>query len=344
MKGLVPFASFLCFVGLLPIQGRQPFRYEEQASGTTSRLRGVSAVDENVVWASGAGGTFVRTTDGGKTWRAGTVPGATDLDFRDVHGVDRNTAYLLSIGEGDNSRIYKTTDGGASWTIQFTNTHPSGFFDGIAFWDANTGLAFSDPVDGRILIVRTEDGGATWNEVPRANIPPALPGEAGFAASGSSIVATQPGYAWIGTGGGPKARVFRSSDRGLTWSVADTPVAAGTGSAGIFSLHFIGSQQGYAVGGDYQKEREANANFAVTNDGGRTWTLGPQLPGYRSAVAMASAAVIAVGPSGSDLLQRPGEWLSIGTTAFHAISFDPDHRAGWSVGDAGKIARWYFPR
>src|SRR5947199_10482647 len=85
-------------------------RWVPQNSTTTSSLRGVSAVNAKVVWASGTGGTWLRTTDGGSKWNAARVAGADDLDFRDVHGVDDRTAYLLSIGAGDKSRIYKTVN------------------------------------------------------------------------------------------------------------------------------------------------------------------------------------------------------------------------------------------
>lgn len=86
-----------------------------QASGTTVRLRGVSAVNRQVAWASGANGTYARTTDGGRSWQTGQVHGAADLDFRDVDAFDADTAYLLAIGPGERSRIYKTTDGGRTW-------------------------------------------------------------------------------------------------------------------------------------------------------------------------------------------------------------------------------------
>src|SRR5262249_46794587 len=105
-----------------------------QISNSTASLRGVSAVSEQVAWASGTGGTFLRTTDGGTTWTAGKVPGAERLDFRDVQAVDANTAYLLSIGKGETSRVYKTTDGGANWTLQLQNKDAEGFFDEMAFW------------------------------------------------------------------------------------------------------------------------------------------------------------------------------------------------------------------
>ena len=95
---------------------RRVLTQEAQMSGTDARLIAVSAVSEKVVWVSGARGTWLRTTDGGTNWRGGRVPGADTLQFRDVEGVDSNTAYLLSIGPGDQSRIYKTTDAGAHWS------------------------------------------------------------------------------------------------------------------------------------------------------------------------------------------------------------------------------------
>src|SRR5215471_17917135 len=78
-----------------------------QSSGTTARLRGVSAVNPTVAWASGSDGVYLKTTDGGETWRAATVPGAESLDFRDVHALDDRTAWLMSIGTGESSRIYR---------------------------------------------------------------------------------------------------------------------------------------------------------------------------------------------------------------------------------------------
>ncbi|HEY9227146.1 MAG TPA: hypothetical protein VIP11_10895, partial [Gemmatimonadaceae bacterium] len=85
----------------------------DQKSGTTALLIAVSPVNDRVAWVSGSLGTWLRTTDGGTTWQTGRVPGADSLQFRDVHAVDANTAYLLSIGDGNQSRIYKTTDAGA---------------------------------------------------------------------------------------------------------------------------------------------------------------------------------------------------------------------------------------
>ena len=300
-------------------------------------------VNDSVAWASGSGGTWLRTTAGGRVWLSGSVPGADSLDFRDVHAVSADTAFLMSAGEGERSRIYKTTDAGRSWTLQYTNPHPQGFFDGMAFWNAQNGIAYSDPVDGRFLVITTSDGGRTWIRVPPANLPPALPGEAAFAASGTGIAVQAPGHVWFGTGGGPNARVFHSADRGRTWQVAATPLPA-SASSGIFSLAFRDPRNGVAVGGDYQRPGDAGNNVIVTADGGRTWNRIPGSPpsGYRSGVAYVPGAsgplMVAVGTSGSDLSSDDGRsWTPIDSLALNSVGFAG--AAGWAVGPAGRVAR-----
>ena len=145
--------------------------WTEQQSGVTARFRGITAFSDRVAWASGSGGTVVRTADGGATWQRLTIPNAEKLDFRDIDAVSDDTAFALSIGSGDSSRIYKTIDAGKTWTLQYTNTDPKAFFDAMAFWDAERGLAFSDSVDGQLVMVRTENGGRTWTRVPAAGLP-----------------------------------------------------------------------------------------------------------------------------------------------------------------------------
>ena len=317
-----------------------------QASGTKARLRGLSVVSEKVAWASGTGGTFVITTDGGKSWRAGTVPGASSFDFRDVHGVDATTAYLLSIGAGEQSRILKTTDGGATWAMLYVNKDPKGFLDAIAFWDADDGLALGDPVGGRFVVLSSEDGGKTWEPTPAEGMPQALPGEGAFAASGTCLVVTRDGHAWFGTGGAKASRVFRSSDRGKTWKAHETPVMAASPSSGIFSLAFDDADHGVAVGGDYKEPGLAGNVVALTSDGGRTWRLpkGEQPGGYRSAVAFVPGTqgrtLVAVGPTGSDISVDGGEnWRRLGTTGFHAVGF-ASPSAGWAAGEDGMVAKF----
>src|SRR5471032_3155487 len=127
-----------------------------QTSGVTAGFRGVSAVSDSVVWASGTGATVVRTGDGGATWQTLAVPDAAGLDFRDIDAVDVNTAYVLSIDTGK-SHIFKTTDAGAHWVLQFT-PEPNVFLDAMSFADATHGFAIVDPIDSTFVLFTTSDG------------------------------------------------------------------------------------------------------------------------------------------------------------------------------------------
>src|SRR5258708_7350215 len=206
-------------------------QWVKQTINTTASLRGLSVVNEKIVWASGTGGTVIRTIDGGKTWKVMIVPGAEKLDFRDVEAFDANTAYILSIGNGESSRIYKTTDGGITWNLEFKNTNEKAFFDAIACWDKNNCIAMSDPVDHKFVVINTTDGGANWKSMDTSKMPPAKDGEAAFAASGTCLIAQGKNNAFLVTGGSD-ARVLKSTDRGTAWSVYDTPMIKGTAGSG----------------------------------------------------------------------------------------------------------------
>jgi photosystem II stability/assembly factor-like uncharacterized protein len=263
-----------------------------QQSNTTENLRGIGVLPNHVAWASGTHGTYLRTTDGGKSWQAAHVPGAESLDFRDVEAFSADLAYLLSAGPGDQSRIYKTTDAGKNWALQFTNKDPKGFFDCMAFWNRDHGIAVGDPIADnsgklRFELITTEDGGKNWKPIPPDTLPPAVEGEGAFAASGTCITVQGDSNVWFASGG-KVASVFRSTDAGKTWTVADTPIIHGPDSAGIFSIAFRDATHGVIAGGDYKHPEQDGPNLAYTDDGGVTWklsTLSPQT--YFSAVAFA---------------------------------------------------------
>jgi photosystem II stability/assembly factor-like uncharacterized protein len=326
----------------LVIQAQAPFTWSPLSTGVGARLRGVSAVSDRVAWASGTDGTILRTTDGGSTWQQPAIPGAGTLDFRDIDAVDDDTAYALSIGPGERSRIYKTSDGGGTWVEQFVNRDPKAFFDAMAFWDADRGVAVSDAVDGQFVILTTGDGGRSWMRVPPAALPAALPNEGFFAASGTNVAIAAPDHVWVGTGAANEARVLRSLDGGRTWALSTTPLAAGP-SAGIFSIAFSDAQHGIVVGGDYKAEAVAGSNAALTADGGVTWTAVTGLSGFRSAVAYVpgnAASILAVGPSGTDISTDAGRtWTPLPGPGFHAFSFPRRGTVGYGVGEKGSASK-----
>jgi photosystem II stability/assembly factor-like uncharacterized protein len=337
--------TLFCLAGIL-FSDPAIAQWTPQESGTKARLRGLSAVSDDIAWAGGSKGTCLRTSDGGATWQAIAVPDSAGLDFRDVQGFDDKAACLLSIGPGELSRIYRTADAGASWKIQHTNADPKGFLDAIAFWDTDHGLALGDPVDGRFVILRTVDAGRSWSKIAADGMPEALPGEGAFAASGTCLVVRGETNAWFGTGGGASARVFRSTDRGRTWTVSTSTIKAGIPSAGIFSLAFRDDRHGVAVGGDFKTVDDSTGNVATTDDGGRTWNPAEKArpSGFRSAVAYIPGSpgpsVVTVGPSGSDWSTDGGRsWSRMGDQGFHALSCGGPGQSGWAVGEDGRIAR-----
>ncbi|MEV6332839.1 oxidoreductase [Streptomyces sp. NPDC051909] len=313
------------------------------ATGTDARFRGLAAVSRSVAWAAGSKGTVLRTTDGGASWRNVSPPEAAGLEFRDVEAFDARRAVVLAIGEGEASRVFRTEDGGATWTESFRNTDPRAFYDCMTFFDRRHGLAMSDPVDGRYRILSTRDGGRSWEVLPDAGMPAALPGEAGFAASGQCLVSAGPRDVWLATGGGATGRVLHSADRGLTWTATETTVPAGEGAKGVFGLAFRDRRHGIAVGGDYRKDQPSPQAAAVTGDAGRSWTASATPPpAYRSGVAWlphTKSAALAVGPTGTDLTTDGGRtWRTVDPGSYDTVDCTADG-ACWAAGEKGRIAR-----
>ena len=326
-----------------------------QNSGTTQGLIAVSPVNPRVVWASGRGGTFVVTTDGGETWKAGVVPGAETLQFRDVQGVSEKVAYLSSIGSNPGDfRIYKTEDGGATWTMQFQNQTVGAFYDCFAFWTPRRGIAHSDSVNGKFPDLRTTDG-MTWQDIS-SNLPPALPGEASFASSGT-CVATQGGNnAWIATGGSTVARILATRDEGDTWKAYNTPLVSSP-SAGAFTVAFRDPWHGIVGGGDLDPTDPNKAATAVSSDGGKTWKLTNKPPvtgaifglSYVSRTGegignnLGRAVVITANAGGAAWTPDEGStWFTLpGVSGYWAVAF-ASPKAGWLVGTEGRILKISF--
>jgi photosystem II stability/assembly factor-like uncharacterized protein len=328
-------------------------RWSVQTSGIDTNLRGVSAVYISdaiatrhpadsaearhiAVWACGSNGAILFSSDEGKTWKRLHVTGGDALDFRGIVAFDETTAYVMSSGEGDKSRIYKTTDGGENWKLECTDKRPSFFLDAlVCHGDC---YALSDPVNGKFVLVRAQNG-ENWKELPSDGMPAALPGEGAFAASGTALAIDWNGEIYFGTGGGKAARVFHSPDFGKTWTVAETPIASGNASSGIFSI-VLDAKLLIAVGGDYKDPKRTDRVAAYSQDDGKTWTLAAQQPGgYRSAVVRLYGAMLAVGPTGEDISYDQGaHWKHTDSLDLNG-AFVLDIYNGWAVGAKGTIAR-----
>lgn len=320
----------------------------EQRSGTNALLQAVSPVNDQVVWVSGHEATYAITVDGGATWAPAVVADAEGLQFRDVAAFDDRTAYLMSAGPGDQSRIYRTDDGGGSWRLQFTATDPDAFLDCMDFWSPDRGLAYGDAIDGVPYLLVTEDGGERWSRVPADVLPAALEGEGGFAASGTCLITGAGGRAWVATGNGARARVLRTDDFGASWGVADVPVVGGAAS-GLATVQIDSDGRGVALGGVIGDDSIRSENVAVTLDGGATWAPGGALemagPVYGAALAPGTEGLaVAVGPRGVDWTADGGlSWQSADTITYWAAAFASEG-AGWAVGPVGRVLELSFQR
>src|SRR5437588_252293 len=163
-------------------------------------LYATAAVDANTVFAVGAAGTILRTTDGGASWSFQSIGGAS------------LAAATMGTAVGAGGTLRRTTRGGGSCSPHASGT--SLWLSGVSFTDANNGTA----VGGAGTILRTTDGGATWT--PQAS---------GTSVSLFSVSFTD---ANTGTAVGLSGTILRTIDGGVTW----TPQASGT-SVSHSSVH-----------------------------------------------------------------------------------------------------------
>jgi photosystem II stability/assembly factor-like uncharacterized protein len=343
MRRLVVLTALLGIVAVSSAGAARPgYAWHDTSTGTTDHFRGLAAVSATTAWISGytpAGdGAVMRTTDRGASWQDVTPPGSTGLQFRDISAFSADDAVAMSIGDNpDDFRMYVTHDGGQSWALTFVNSEPTAFYDCMSFFNRKDGLAVSDPPDGvHFRVIATTDGGMSWH-VTGLDMP-AAPGAFGFAASGECLTTDHGHRAWFGSGGS-EASIFRSNDRGVTWTKSPTPLVAGA-SAGINGIAFNGQNRGIAVGGDFSAPTASPDAFALSRNGGSSWSLAAHAPSeYRSGVTWVDGhTAIAVGLTGSDVSTDAGaSWQSFDDGSLDTVDC-ANPNACWASGANGRVA------
>jgi len=322
----------------------EPIGWRPLSTGSTASIRGLAAFDDEVAYVSGTAGTLLRTVDGGATWRSVAPAGTEDCDFRDVEALDRDRVVAMVAGQP--ARVYRSDDGGEHWRLVHEDPRPAAFLDAMAF-AGDTGMIFGDAIDGRFCMLQTDDGGRTWWDRSGDLLPPPRAGEAAFAASGTCLVAADPGRLLFSlvTGGGPCRSILfgpGASEAGHPRH-HPLPLRSGGSSLGAFSVAWRGPQA-VAVGGDYREPLQDRGTAAVTADGGETWRAS-NAGGFRSAVIWLGAdTLLAVGSHGASWSGDAGEtWQAFGDVGFHCLCRGRDGSV-WAAGSDGRVAKLVMAR
>ena len=337
MKSILPLAILL-FSLAAHGQLKNP-KVNVLTSGTKTSLRGLSVVNDRVLWTSGSGGTVAQSSDGGKTWKWMVVKGFENRDFRDIEAFDATTAVIMAVDAP--AYILRTVDGGKNWKVVYENKTPGMFMDAMEFWNEKAGIVIGDPINGKIFVARTFDGGSTWKEIPDTYKPVADSGEAFFAASGTNVRVLDRDEA-VFVSGGLSSRVFIRDEKTIL------PVIQGRETTGANSIAVMdkntlkGGNTLIVVGGDFSNPKSDSLNCFISTDRGRTWKAplkGPE--GYRSCVEyLSKKQVITCGLTGVDLSQDSGNtWTNISNEGFHTVRKAKAGNAVYFVGGKGKIGK-----
>jgi photosystem II stability/assembly factor-like uncharacterized protein len=323
---------------MLSIQGySQPLRLKQLSAGTNTSIRGLSVVSDSVAWVSGSNGFVGKTVNGGVDWQWTQPKGFEKLDFRDIEAFDAQRAIIVNAGSP--AYVLLTEDGGNSWTQKYNNPDSSIFLDGMDFWDEKNGIIFGDPINNQLQLLTTVNGGASWQEISTNLTMKMKLGEAGFAASGTSIRTLGRGSVWIATGGSV-SNIYYSKNYGKSWNRYPCPILQGENSTGAFSIDFADAENGIVVGGDYLKDKENSNNVLITKDGGKSWVK-PVIPvyGYRSSVSFVDkTSAVAVGSSGVDLSKDAGQtWTHVSDLNLNAVKKAKSGHLVLLAGNKGEI-------
>jgi hypothetical protein len=314
-------------------------KIEVLTEGTKTSIRGLSVVDDRIIWASGSNGIVGKSLDSGRTWKWSVVKGFEKRDFRDIEAFDATTAIIIAVAEPAN--ILKTVDGGETWKVVYENKTPGMFLDAMEFWNEQSGIVLGDPINGKFFIARTFNEGDTWTEVPFNNLPAADTGEACFAASGTNVRALDKDEA-VFVSGGTRSRLFWKG------TPVELPIIQGKESTGANSVAVRNykkrkdSKHLVVVGGDFAADTSNLKNCFISANGGKTWKA-PLVPphGYRSCVEyITRSRLIACGTSGVDVSGDGGmQWQLITKQGFHVCRKAKEGKTVFLAGGNGRIAK-----
>ena len=342
-KKILPISMLVLLPAFLFAQTIRILAQKEKIS-----LRGLSVVNDTVIWASGTQGTIAKSTDGGSTWLWTNVPGCTTADFRDIEVLNQNTAIAMAITKP--AMLLRTEDGGKSWRQVFKDT--SLFLDAMDFLGAN-GAVVADPVNSKMVLLSSNDWGNTWTKEAVDNVPETKDGEAFFAASGANIKLSEEDgniYKVLASGGKISRLFIVGAAAPVTIPIIQGKETTGANAVAISpKLHEKLSENepiGIIVGGDFNEPENSTQNcvlFGFDLTINEPYFIQPKtLPsGYKSSVVyIDDKKLVSCGTSGVDVSEDGGyNWRHISDESFHVCQKAKQGEAVFFAGASGKIAK-----
>ena len=243
-------------------------------------IRALELENDSTCWFAGSKNKFGYTKDYGKRWKENVIKYDTfNLEFRSI-SVTTNSVFILSVGSP--ALLFKIDKKTLNYKLVYKETEEKTFYDSMQFWDDENGIAVGDPTANCMSIVLTKDGGNSWNKIACENLPLAVEGEAAFAASNTNISLVDQ-KAFITTGG-KEANILVGSEYGNSWKKYKTPIIQGEKMTGIFSIDNLSMDTAIIAGGDWSSKQKTEKAMAITFDGGNSWQIIKNNPGYISCI------------------------------------------------------------
>ncbi len=212
---------------------------------SSSIMRSLAMVNENIGYVVGDFAAVYKTTDGGVNWFRLTTPAPSTHGLR-VDFIDANTGWIFSFtGITGAAQMWKTTDGGSTWSTQSFSTPitDDNKIRTSCMVNADYGWVLTNKFPWK-----TTDGGETWIQQQYQN---------GYSGSGYQIQMfdTLQGYISTSSGG---ARIHRTTNGGTSWDSLYSSSYAALWSGMIWKDLNVGMVSGHN-------------NTWLTTDAGATW-------------------------------------------------------------------------
>ncbi len=259
--------------------------FDDQAVYSTGDVT-IDPGNSNIIWVGTGennGGRHIsfgdgvyKSLDGGETWQNMGLKKTERISDIAIHPQDSNTVWVSAQGplwtSGGERGLYKTTDGGETWSLVL---EPADKWTGVtsllidprnpdklyaATWSRQRTVAAYVGTGPGSGIHTSDDGGKTWVEL-ETGLPEGNMGKIGLAISPMNPDVL---YAAIEIDN-RKGGVYRSENRGASWTKMSDEVGGGTGP------HYY--QEIYADQHQFDRVYIASNHSKVSDDGGKTWTL-----------------------------------------------------------------------